>query len=72
MNEGITTMHETQPKVYLVARPQIDWEALRTYVDDVGGQAWSDRIGAASSTSAVGMRSTGCGISKRWSGMCIA
>ena len=37
-------MRETTPKVHLVARPDIDWQALAEYVNDVGGERWLDRV----------------------------
>ncbi|MGO8905183.1 MAG: FAD-dependent thymidylate synthase [Solirubrobacteraceae bacterium] len=36
-------MHETVPKVFLIARPTVDVSAMRAYLDDVGGTAWLDR-----------------------------
>jgi len=33
-------MHETEPSVFLVARPAIDVEGMRGYLDDVGGTSW--------------------------------
>lgn len=36
-------MHETQPTVYLIARPQLDLEGLRGYLERVGGASWLDR-----------------------------
>jgi thymidylate synthase (FAD) len=39
-------MHETEPSVFLVARPAIDVEGMRGYLDDVGGTSWLDmRLG---------------------------
>jgi len=35
-------MHETEPSVFLVARPAIDVEGMRGYLDDVGGTSWLD------------------------------
>ena len=35
-------MHETEPSVFLVARPAIDLEGMRGYLDDVGGTSWLD------------------------------
>jgi thymidylate synthase (FAD) len=41
-----TRMHETEPSVFLVARPAIDLEGMRGYLDDVGGTSWLDmRVG---------------------------
>jgi thymidylate synthase (FAD) len=36
-------MHETTPKVFLIARPSIDMEGMRGYLRDVGGDSWLDR-----------------------------
>jgi len=36
-------MRPVSPKVRLVSRPDIDWEAASAYLDDVGGMAWYDR-----------------------------
>ena len=39
-------MHETEPSVFLVARPAIDVDGMRGYLDDVGGTSWLDmRLG---------------------------
>jgi thymidylate synthase (FAD) len=35
-------MRETSPSVFLIARPAIDLEGMRGYLDDVGGAAWLD------------------------------
>lgn len=40
---GPTAMHETEPAVYLVARPSVRVEGMRDYLDDVGGASWLDR-----------------------------
>jgi thymidylate synthase (FAD) len=36
-------MHETNPQVFLIARPSIDVEGIRGYLADVGGESWLDR-----------------------------
>jgi thymidylate synthase (FAD) len=36
-------MHETTPSVFLLARPSIDLEGVRGYLEDVGGTSWLDR-----------------------------
>ena len=36
-------MHETTPQVFLLARPSIDFEGMRGYLADVGGESWLDR-----------------------------
>ena len=37
--EGV---HETQPAVFLIARPSVDFTAMRAYLDSVGGGSWLD------------------------------
>ncbi|MFO8076867.1 MAG: FAD-dependent thymidylate synthase [Actinomycetota bacterium] len=36
-------MYETQPSVFVLARPQLDLEGLRGYLEEVGGASWLDR-----------------------------
>lgn len=36
-------MHETQPSIFVLARPQLDLEGLRGYLEEVGGASWLDR-----------------------------
>jgi thymidylate synthase (FAD) len=36
-------MHETNPSVYLIARPSIDLAGMRAYLEDVGGESWLER-----------------------------
>ncbi|HXQ00050.1 MAG TPA: FAD-dependent thymidylate synthase [Solirubrobacteraceae bacterium] len=36
-------MHETTPKVFLIARPSIEIEGMRGYLEDVGGESWLER-----------------------------
>ena len=36
-------MHETTPSVHLIARPSLDLEGMRAYLEDVGGAGWLDR-----------------------------
>jgi thymidylate synthase (FAD) len=36
-------MHETSPRVFLIARPSIDVEGMRGYLTDVGGESWLER-----------------------------
>jgi thymidylate synthase (FAD) len=36
-------MHETTPAVFLIARPSIDIEGMRGYLQDVGGESWLER-----------------------------
>jgi thymidylate synthase (FAD) len=33
-------MHETSPTVHLIARPSIDFDGMRAYLEDVGGESW--------------------------------
>jgi thymidylate synthase (FAD) len=35
-------MHETTPQVFLIARPSIDVEGMRAYLQAVGGDSWLD------------------------------
>ena len=36
-------MHETQPAVFLIARPSVDLDGMRGYLQDVGGASWLER-----------------------------
>jgi len=36
-------MHATEPSVFLLARPAIDFAGMRDYLADVGGQSWLER-----------------------------
>ena len=36
-------MHETSPAVFLIARPSIDLDGIRGYLQDVGGESWLER-----------------------------
>jgi thymidylate synthase (FAD) len=36
-------MHETNPAVFLIARPSIDLDGMRAYLQDVGGESWLER-----------------------------
>lgn len=36
-------MHETTPRVFLIARPSIELEGMRGYLSDVGGESWLER-----------------------------
>ncbi len=36
-------MHETTPTVFLIARPSIDLDGMRGYLQDVGGESWLQR-----------------------------
>jgi thymidylate synthase (FAD) len=35
-------MHETTPEVFLIARPNLDLEAMRAYLSRLGGEGWLD------------------------------
>ncbi|MDE3069777.1 MAG: FAD-dependent thymidylate synthase [Acidobacteriota bacterium] len=35
-------MHETSPRVHLLARPAVDLAGVRAYLADVGGESWLD------------------------------
>jgi thymidylate synthase (FAD) len=37
-------MRTVQPEVFLVARPQIDYEQVAAYLRDVGGESWLERL----------------------------
>jgi thymidylate synthase (FAD) len=36
-------MHETKPQVFLLARPSLDLDGMRAYLQDVGGESWLER-----------------------------
>ncbi len=36
-------VHETTPKVFLIARPSVDLDGMRQYLTEVGGEAWLER-----------------------------
>lgn len=41
-------MHETAPKVFLIARPSVDLAGMRAYLGEVGGESWLEgRLGGA-------------------------
>lgn len=37
-------MIETQPKVYLIAEPKVNVEAMLAYLEEVGGEEWFNRV----------------------------
>jgi thymidylate synthase (FAD) len=37
------TMHETTPQVFLIARPSLDLDGMRGYLESVGGEDWLER-----------------------------
>jgi thymidylate synthase (FAD) len=48
-------MHETTPRVFLIARPSIDLDGMRGYLEDVGGESWLERrLGEAAATDDAG------------------
>ena len=38
----VCPMHETSPDVHLIARPSVDLDGMRGYLEDVGGESWLD------------------------------
>ena len=36
-------MRETAPSVFLIARPSVDLDGMRRYLEDVGGASWLER-----------------------------
>lgn len=43
-------MLETSPRVFLLARPAVDLDQMRAYLEDVGGDSWLDRRTAPDET----------------------
>lgn len=37
-------MREVEPSVRLIAKPELDWGEIKSYLDEVGGMEWYDRI----------------------------
>ena len=37
-------MRSVEPEVFLVARPQVDYEAVAAYLREVGGESWLERL----------------------------
>ncbi|MGH3267941.1 MAG: FAD-dependent thymidylate synthase, partial [Trebonia sp.] len=37
-------MRTVEPEVFLVARPQIDYDAIAAYLHEVGGERWLERL----------------------------
>jgi thymidylate synthase (FAD) len=49
----VRPVHETTPTVFLLARPSIDIEGMRGYLQDVGGESWLERrLGEVAETDA--------------------
>jgi thymidylate synthase (FAD) len=40
---GPAQMNETTPSVFLIARPAVDLDGMRRYLESVGGEAWLER-----------------------------
>lgn len=36
-------MHETNPRIFLIAKPSVEVEGMRQYLQDVGGESWLER-----------------------------
>jgi thymidylate synthase (FAD) len=41
--EAVSGMRETTPQVFLIARPQLDLDGMRGYLESVEGDSWLDR-----------------------------
>ncbi len=37
-------MKSVQPEVFLVARPEIDYDQLAAYLSEVGGEKWLEKL----------------------------
>src|SRR6202012_2011787 len=37
-------MRSVEPEVFLVARPQVDYDAMAAYLREVGGEGWLERM----------------------------
>ncbi len=37
-------MRFVRPEVFLVAKPQIDWDVVRRFLKEVDGESWADRV----------------------------
>ena len=42
-------MRHVTPQVELISRPHVDWDAINSYLEQVGGQAWGSRVSAQNS-----------------------
>src|SRR5918911_975821 len=40
---GDSALRETAPRVFLIARPSLDVDGMRAYLESVGGESWLDR-----------------------------
>ena len=55
----VRPVHETTPQVFLIARPSIDLEGMRSYLRAVGGESWLEsRLGANEGAGAAGEASS--------------
>ena len=55
----VRPVHETTPQVFLIARPSIDLEGMRSYLRAVGGESWLEsRLGANEGVGAAGEASS--------------
>ncbi|MCL2769785.1 MAG: FAD-dependent thymidylate synthase [Solirubrobacterales bacterium] len=44
-------MHETTPKVFLIARPSLELDGMRAYLEEIGGESWLQmRLAGAEAT----------------------
>ena len=41
--DGHFSLKETEPQVFLIARPSVDLDGMRGYLESVGGESWLDR-----------------------------
>lgn len=45
-------MRPTEPQVFLIARPAVDWAEVARYLEAVGGRSWLDRVRPGGPTAA--------------------
>jgi len=57
----VRPVHETTPQVFLIARPSIDLEGMRSYLRAVGGESWLESRLGASAAGGVGSSSSEAG-----------
>ena len=41
--DGDYSLKETEPQIFLIARPSVDLDGMRGYLESVGGESWLDR-----------------------------
>lgn len=41
---GDTRVKSVEPEVFLVARPELDYDEVARYLRDVGGEGWLERL----------------------------